>query len=605
MFGVISRAKRRFFLTLFLTAWLIPLSLASAEHPKVCVTLAGGVARGFAFLGALEELIVSGVPVNCLVGTSAGALVSGLYASGYSFETLKLLLPRLQDQQSDLVRVLSPPINGLLDPSGFEALYRELVGGTQLEATDPPLAVLATPLRAGAGSTVFTTGDLARIMRASISLPLIFPPVQIGDGYYADGGLRNPFPIEVARGLGADVVIAIRALPQPGVLPDNLLNTLNLAVAAATTPMEQAQPDLWIRIKTYDTLYFDFSRVQELMERGRETARELMPDIRRTLAARGIALNPPGDPHANNPVNPQWQTRLEAGVAAARAVPRPFTVAPAIELSPGAYDSGTLPGARGGFSSLGLGLDVSGGVLGRFSLGAGYVNSLDSAEDAPFVRVGFETGLWRFGAAYDSARRPTDAPWALGASYDAAAFLVGFSLDATALGVTGGTHLRFGGLTLAPSLNLRFGYAPSLRLETGLAASYTADPWLVRARFLLGLTTGGAAGFSLGYPSLLRAYPAGFVTAPQAVIANLEFGYRLNLGNVAGLVSAAPELRFFVDAGWALDVNRSSSQFLWDVGVGVNLPGRWFGFLPFNFGADLAFGPPGVRLNLFTAFPLP
>jgi NTE family protein len=580
-------------------------SSSLAQEKKVCVTLAGGVARGFAFLGALEELVTSGVPVNCLVGTSAGALVGGLYASGYSFETLEALLPRLQDQQGDLVRVLSPPINALLDPSGFEVLYRALVGGMRLEDTEPRLTVMATPLRVNTPSTAFTTGDLATAMRASISLPVIFPPVLIGDTYYADGGLRDPFPVNQARALGADVVIAIRALPQEGVKPDNLLNTLTLAVGAATTPVDQVQPDVWVRVKTYDTLYFDFSRVQELMQRGREAARALLPDVKRVLESQGIVLNPQGDPHALNAVNALWQERLEDGVIAARGLPRPFTVAPAIEFGPNSYDGGTLPNARGGFSSLGLGAEVSGGPLGRFSLGAGYANSLDSLEDAGFVRVGFNLAPWTFSARYDPTRQPVGAPWTLEAAFDVPGIAVRLGVDTNAFSTSSAVRFNLGALTLEPRLNLRFSYAPSLRLEASLGAAYAADPWLVRVRVLLGLTTGGASGFALGYPSLLRAYPANAVITPQAVIANLEFGYRVDVGNLGGLVSSAPELRVFADLGWGLDVNAGSSQFLWNLGVGLNVPGRWFGFLPFNFGFDVAFGPPGVRLNLFTILPLP
>jgi NTE family protein len=580
-------------------------NVARAQEKKVCVTLAGGVARGFAFLGALEELVKSGVPVNCLVGTSAGALVGGLYASGYSFETLEALLPRLQDVQGDLVRFISPPLNGVFDPTGFEVLYRALVGGIRLEDTQPRLAVMATPLQANTPSTTFTTGDLATAMRASISLPLIFPPVQIGQTYYADGGLRDPFPVDQARALGANVVISIRALPQPDVKPDNLLNTLTLAVSAATTPVNQAQPDVWIRVKAYDTLYFDFSRVQELMERGRVAARALLPDVKRVLETQGIALNVAGDPHAANPVNAQWRERLEAGVIAARSLPGAFTVAPAVEIGPSSYDAGTLPSARTGFSSLGLGVDVSGGPLGRFGFGIGYVNSLDSTEDTFFVRAGFNAAPWQLSARYDPARQPVGAPWALEAAFSLPGFTQTLGVDAQAVSTSSTVRFDLGALTLEPRVDLRFGYAPSLRFEASLGARYQFDAWLIRARASLGLTTGGAQGFGLGNNSLLRAYPANFVVRPQAVIANLEFGYRADIGNLGGLVSSAPEWRAFADFGWGLDVNAASSVFLWSVGIGVNVPGRWFGFLPFNFGADLAFGPPGARLNFYTRLPLP
>ena len=595
----------RFLTALSLCLCLASFALGQPVPKKVCVTLAGGVARGFAFLGALEELVTSGVPVDCIVGTSAGALVGGLYSSGYSFATLRARLPELQSHQSELVRVLFPPLNGLLDPSGFEVVYRALVGNMRLENTSPKLTVMVTPLERGAKRRNLETGDLASAMRASISLPLVFPTAQIDGAYYTDGGLRDPYPVGVARDLGADVVIAIRGQPEPDAPPTNLTGTLNAVTSAVLSNTEQVQPDVWIRVKTFDALYFDFSKVQELMERGREAARAMLPDVKRMLESKGIALNASGDPHADNPVNALWSARLEAGLSVARGLPVPFTVAPAIELAPSSYDAGTLPGAQAAFSTLGIGLDVGGGVMGRFSIGAGYVNNLDSPNDAPFVRVTYAAQPFRLSASYDPARRFKGAAWQLEAVLETSAFNASASLDATAFSISGSSAFTFGALTLTPRVALRFGYAPSLRLQASLAAQYNLEPVFFRARALIGLGTGGAAGFSFGYNSSLRAYPLDYAISPQALIVNLELGYRFDLGNVGGLLSAAPELRVFADLGLALDVNRSERQWLWDVGLGVNVPGRWFGFLPFNFGADVAAGPAGVRFNFFTAIPLP
>ena len=595
----------RILIVLSLCLCCASVALGQPAQKKVCVTLAGGVARGFAFLGALEELVTSGVPVDCIVGTSAGALVGGLYSSGYSFATLRARLPELQARQSQLVRVLFPPLNGLLDPSGFEVVYRALVGNMQLENTSPKLTVMVTPLERGGKRRNVESGDLATAMRASISLPVIFPTEQIDGAYYADGGLRDPFPVGVARQLGADVVIAVRGQPEPDTAPTNLTGTLNAVTAVVLAPTEQVQPDVWIRVKTFDTLYFDFSKVQELMERGREAARAMLPDVKRTLESKGIALNPSGDPHADNPVNALWNARLEVGLIAARGLPIPFTVAPAIELAPSSYDAGTLPGSLGAFSTLGIGLDVGGGAMGRFSVGAGYVNNLDSPVDAPFVRVTYAAQPLRLTASYDPARRAEGAAWRLEGTFQTAALNVSASVDLIAFSISGSSAFRFGALTLDPKVALRFGYAPSLRLETSLTAQYNLEPVFFRARALIGLGTGGAAGFSLGYNSLLRAYPLDYLVSPQALIVNLELGYRFNLGNLAGLLSAEPELRVFADFGLALDIDRSERQLLWDVGLGINVPGRWFGFLPFNFGADVAAGPAGVRFNFFTRFPLP
>ncbi|MFN3266809.1 MAG: patatin-like phospholipase family protein, partial [Deinococcales bacterium] len=352
-------------------------SVASAQtQPKVAVTLAGGVARGFAFLGALEVLIKEGVPVERIVGTSAGAMVGGLYASGYSFATLEQIFKALRAYQGDLLRVMFPPTQGLLDPTGFEVVYRSLVEAQRIEETSPALAVMATELRP-APPKALLEGDLATAVRASISLPIVFPVAQVDGVYYADGGLREPFPVGVAKALGSDVVIGIRAQADPTASPDTLFGALGFLVGALTLPITQTQPEAWIRVKTFDTLYFDFARVEELMQRGREAARAVLPSILGMLEAKGVQLNPKGDPHQNNPINQNWQVRLERGIAAARALPRPLTIAPAVELTPSAFDWNTRPAQQGAYSSLGLGADVSGAVLGNFTLGLGYVERLN------------------------------------------------------------------------------------------------------------------------------------------------------------------------------------------------------------------------------------
>jgi NTE family protein len=591
---------------LFALCFTLCTPVFAQTQPKVAITLAGGVARGFAFLGALEVLVKEGVPVDRIVGTSAGAMVAGLYSSGYSFATLEQVFAELRSYQGDLVRVMFPPVQGLLDPTGFEVVYRALVDGQRLEQTSPPLAVMVTELRP-ALPTALVSGDVAAAIRASISLPLVFPVTQIGGIYYADGGLREPFPVGVAKALGNDVVIGIRGQPDPSATPDNLFGALGVLVGALTLPIVQTQPEAWLRVKTFDTLYFDFSRVPELMQRGRETARAELPSILAMLEQKGVKLNPKGDPHEKNSINQNWQARLERGVTAARALPRPLTIAPAIELTPSAFDWNTRTAQQGAYTSLGLGADVSGGLLGNFSFGLGYVERLNDTGDSLFVRGSFDAGALRLYGVFDPARRPTGNAWELGVEYRAGniwnpPFTARVSLDWLALGLAGTARFEVGKTNVNTGLELRFGYAPSLRLQATLSIETDFAPFFVRARGLLGLTTGGAEGFGFGYHSFLRGYPANFTVSRQAVITNVEVGYRLGLPSVAGVFSAAPEFRLFADLGWALTLETNSGLFLWSAGAGVNLPGAWFGFLPFGVGMDLAFSPVGVRLVAYTAF---
>ncbi|MFN3267144.1 MAG: hypothetical protein ACK41E_09940, partial [Deinococcales bacterium] len=266
----------------------------------------------------------------------------------------------------------------------------------------------------------------------------------------------------------------------------------------------------------------------------------------------------------------------------------------------------TRPAQQGAYSSLGLGADVSGAVLGNFTLGLGYVERLNDSADSIFLRGSFDFAPFRAYGVFDPARRPLGDSWELGIEYKAGNiwnpfFAARLSVDALAVGVAAQRHWDWSNTRLSSSLELRFGYAPSLRLQGSLSVTTDFKPFFVRTRALLGLTTGGAEGFSFGYHSFLRGYPANFTVARQAVIGNLELGYKLELPSVAGILSAVPELRLFWDMGWALDVNIGQNQWLWSAGLGVNFPGAWFGFLPFGMGMDLAFSPVGVRLIAYTA----
>ncbi len=585
----------------FLLPILLCFALSSAFAQKVGVTMAGGVARGFAYLGALQELVTRGMPLDLIVGTSAGAMVSGLYASGYSFDTVADIFSELQYHQSDLARVTFPPTKGLLDIRGLETVYRALVQNQQLENTSPQLAVMVTKLEV-APSIALTSGDLTTAMRASISLPIIFPAVEIDGHYYADGGLKNPIPVDVARNLGSSIVISIRGLGEPNVKPDNLISSLGLTVAAVTLPIDQAQPDLYIRVKAYDAQYFDFGSARELIKRGRETASEHWLEIAKILEQKNIKLNPPGDPHANNPVNQVWRSRLEQGLNAARAIPAELTVAPQIELAPSAFDWGTRVGAPSAWGSLGLGLEATGGILGNFGIAGGYVKLLNAPESSGYAKLEyrFSSNLRIYGS-FDPARRPTNTSWELGLEFRESDFGVRLSLDSQAIGLTGTVRATVQDFKFSSSLEFRFGENLNPRIESQIAFKWQilGTPWFTRARALIGYSS-NSQGFALGSSSLLRAYPEAYLTRPNVLIANLEFGYRFQIPNVLGIASLEPEIRIFTDFGW--DFNSST---LFDAGIGVNLPGRWFGFLPFNLGLDLAFGSLGARVTVFTVLGLP
>ncbi len=217
---------------------LVVTDNGGVHRPKVCVVLSGGGARGAAHIGVLKVLEEYRVPVDCIVGTSMGALVGGAYASGSSVTNMEQLVNTLSTQilfkdkppreeldirrkQEDRTLLFSPELGtGGITKSN---LPKGLVSGVQLESVLRKLAApgylnfdkLPIPYRAVATNLVtgkekvFAKGELANVMRASMSVPVAITPVEIDGELLVDGMLTNNLPVSVARSMGADVIIAV------------------------------------------------------------------------------------------------------------------------------------------------------------------------------------------------------------------------------------------------------------------------------------------------------------------------------------------------------------------------------------------------------------
>ncbi len=177
------------------------------SRPRIGVALGGGSARGWAHIGVLEALADLGVVPDVVCGTSMGALVGAAHAMGR--------LPALHTWADALhwrgmARLLDVRIarGGLIDGARIETLLAEHGIGGDIEECAVPFAAVATDIESG-GEVWLRTGAIARAVRASIGLPGIFTPVQVGTQWLLDGGLVNPVPVSAARSLGADIVIAV------------------------------------------------------------------------------------------------------------------------------------------------------------------------------------------------------------------------------------------------------------------------------------------------------------------------------------------------------------------------------------------------------------
>ncbi len=177
------------------------------KRRKIGLALGSGSARGWAHIGVIEALAESGIEINCVAGTSIGAVVGAAFASG-SLDDLKEVVLRFDWKQILGFLDVVFPRSGLIDGKKVTDFLRKHVRDAAIEELPTPFCAVATNLADGQ-EVVIDRGDLIEAVRASISLPGIFTPVRKNGMVLIDGGLVNPVPVSVVRSMGAEYVIAV------------------------------------------------------------------------------------------------------------------------------------------------------------------------------------------------------------------------------------------------------------------------------------------------------------------------------------------------------------------------------------------------------------
>ena len=293
-----------------LAAMMVFISgLSAADRPVFALVLSGGGAKGVAHVPILQELDRRGIVPDMVLGTSMGALIGGFYAAGYTGDDLETII-----NENDFMGMIfqlyavreattvSNPFlgydtnlltvefgtdgigaaSGLLDDQYVNAFMRRYLSKV-LSVTD--FDDLPIPYRCiGADVTnsrriVFDSGSLFDAMRASMAIPIVFAPVQLADGSYVmDGGLEDNLPIDLARSMGADIVLAVDVGDVMGLYAaENKADTLSGAFTEFTdyltrpnTIRQYGNAD-WVIVPdltAYSTM--DFGKLQGIMEKGQE-----------------------------------------------------------------------------------------------------------------------------------------------------------------------------------------------------------------------------------------------------------------------------------------------------------------------------------------------
>jgi NTE family protein len=282
--------------------------------PRLGLALGGGGVRGLAHIGILHVLEREGIRPAVMAGTSMGGLVAAAYAAGLSPQALTDEVSGFTHLRRLLTLVdLAPARRGLLQGERIRSMLIDKLGKDTTFADLPfPLGLVAVDIDTGE-EVVLTRGSLVDAVLATCAVPGIFPPVRYGERFLSDGGILNNVPADVARRLGAEVVIAVDVGPEfgarfdsaagraskdganlrrgqaPGFLPpvarDLYQSYLIMAHAATQERLRHAHPDLVLRpdIPADITAFSGFMRALEPIRAGERAAKSQMAMIRESV----------------------------------------------------------------------------------------------------------------------------------------------------------------------------------------------------------------------------------------------------------------------------------------------------------------------------------
>ena len=315
----------------------------SNTRKKVGVVLSGGGAKGMAHIGVLKVLEKAGIPVDIVTGTSMGSIIGGLYAIGYNSHSLDSMVrvqdwgyvitdkedlrnQSLTDWQKQNTYILSTGITigkkdmnagGIIKGKNLAELFSQLcVGFTDsLDFTRDlpiPFACVATDIITN-DEVDFHSGRLPQAMRASMAIPAAFSPVRLGDKVLVDGGLKNNYPADLAREMGADIIIGVTVQGAPKTAED-MGGTMSIISQIVDVNCKNklyenlAITDLHLSVDTkgYNAASFSLAAIDTLVRRGEEEAMRHWDEI--VALKQRIGIDDTFRPEILHPLRPKVMT---------------------------------------------------------------------------------------------------------------------------------------------------------------------------------------------------------------------------------------------------------------------------------------------------------
>jgi NTE family protein len=250
---------------------------------RIGLAFGGGFARGIAHAGILKAFERHGIPIHCVAGVSAGAVVAAAYASGRTADEIAQFGRSMRFRD---VGRWSPARLGVVSSAAMPRFLGKLLKTDLFEEMRLPLGVIATDLATGEGVVFSTRGSVIDPLRASCAYPGLFQPIQCGGRLFVDGAMSMNIPAALARRLGATHVISVAVPPATADLPSNLFQVMGRCLQFMQQHADdrwKSESDLVIRPDVGDVEWHKFDRAEQLIGAGERAGAAAVPVIREWL----------------------------------------------------------------------------------------------------------------------------------------------------------------------------------------------------------------------------------------------------------------------------------------------------------------------------------
>lgn len=258
---------------------------------KVGLALGSGGARGLAYIGVIRSLLENDIYPEIIAGSSAGALIGGLYSAFGSLDEIKKIVDSIDYRLMLKLLFEKPGKQGVVRGNKLESFLNTQVGNIAIENTKVTFRAVASDLVSGK-PYIFDKGPLSTAIRASISIPLFFSPVRLGDAFLIDGGATIPIPVDVVRQNGADFVIGVNLYKSYFPIPydklvkskvSGLVFSSSQMVLGALSQENLSHADFAIDLEIPVDNTLDFVKAKKFVDMGYLQTQALIPQILKKL----------------------------------------------------------------------------------------------------------------------------------------------------------------------------------------------------------------------------------------------------------------------------------------------------------------------------------